>query len=362
MNKQEKKANAILLDAGFSPKSIHYIPEGSNHEVFIVTTEDGQELILKLPSQRYTEDNGHTDTLFGGNLSLKRESVLYALARGAGVPAPAVYAWSPSNPAYILMEKMPGKSYAAFLEENRHSKQAFLDSLYALGQDFAKVHRLRFDSFGDIQGPETIEPAGLTNFADRFNAIMRRRVDRAEKKGALSTHEAGRVLQYFLNAFDTLRPLLERDVKPPTMVFTDMHADNFFVDNAGRPSGYFDLESAQAAPAELEFYGLRFFLFNYYDQSTFAEAETAFFKGYTEMGGPFAPKNRKDHQLIDLLAGCRLLELTESYWGYVDGLRDNWAVEIKAILMNYLETDTVDYVSLADVFRPKTGQPKQPNV
>jgi len=230
-----------------------------------------------------------------------------------------------------------------------------------LGQDFAKVHQLRFPSFGDIQGPEEIEPVGITNFADRFSAIMERRVSRAEKKGALTAGEADCARQFFLNAFDSLRPLLEWDVKPPTMVFTDMHADNFFVDENGRPSGFFDLESSQAAPAELEFYGLRFFLFNYYDQATFQEAEAAFFTGYEEMGGAFAPKTHEDHKLIDLLAGCRLLELTESYWGYIDGLRDNWAVEIKAILMDYLETETVNYVALADVFRAKTGQPKQPN-
>ncbi len=361
MNKQEKNAKAILLSAGFSAKSIHYIPEGSNHEVFIVTLEDGEEQILKLPTQRYTEDNGHTDTLFGGDLSLKRESALYALAKGAGVPAPKVYAWSPAHPAFILMEKMPGMPYTEYLQKNNHSKRIFLDSLYALGQDFAKVHQLRFPSFGDIQGSEEIDPVGLTNFADRFSDIMERRVSRAEKKGALSAGEADRARQFFLNTFDSLRPLLERDVKPPTMVFTDMHADNFFVDEAGRPSGFFDLESAQAAPAELEFYGLRFFLFNYYDQSTFQEAEQAFFEGYEEMGGPFAPKTHEDNKLIDLLAGCRLLELTESYWGYIDGLRDNWAIEIKAILMDYLETETINYVALADVFRKKTGQPKQPN-
>jgi aminoglycoside phosphotransferase (APT) family kinase protein len=361
MNEHEKYAKAILLKAGFSPKKIHYIPEGSNHEVFLITMEDGKEEILKLPSQRYTEDNGHTDTLFGGELSLKRESSLYHLARNAGVPAPEVFSWSPTDPAYILMEKMPGKSYVSFLEDSNFSKKTFLDSLSALGEDFAKIHQIRFDSFGDIQGEHEIMPQGIDNFSDRFSSIMEMRIDKAEKKGALLAKEAAGARQFFRQKFESLRPLLDREVKPPTMVFTDMHGDNFFVDENGKPSGYFDLESAQAAPAELEFYGFRFFLFNYYDQATFIEAEAAFFTGYEAAGGAFAPKTKEDHQLIDLLAGCRLLELTESYWGYVDGLRDNWAVEIKAILLDYLQTSIVDYVSLADVFRPKTGQPKQPN-
>jgi aminoglycoside phosphotransferase (APT) family kinase protein len=361
MNKQEKNAEAILHAAGFSPKKIHYIPEGSNHEVFLITMESDKEEILKLPSQRYTEDNGHTDTLFGGDLSLKRESALYALAKSAGVPGPQVYAWSPADPAYILMEKMLGKSYSAYLEETGFSKQVFLDSLFALGEDFAKIHQIRFNSFGDIQGEDEISPEGFTNFADRFSSIMEMRIDKAEKKGALLVEEANNARQYFRKQFEELKPLLSKEAKPPTMVFTDMHADNFFVDENGKPSGYFDLESAQAAPAELEFYGFRFFLFNYYDQATMEEAEAAFFMGYERAGGAFAPKTKEDHQLIDLLAGCRLLELTESYWGYIDGLRDNWAVEIKTILQNYLTTNTVNYVALADVFRAKTGQPKQPN-
>ena len=58
-----------------------------------------------------------------------------------------------------------------------------------------------------------------------------------------------------------------------------MHAENFYVDHFGKPSGYFDLESAQAAPAALEFYGFRFFLFNFYDEECFKAAEGAFFTG-----------------------------------------------------------------------------------
>lgn len=361
MNQHEINARGLLLSAGFTPKNIRHIPQSSTHEVFFVTLEDGQEQILKLPAECRKEDKAETDPLFGGTLTLRRESALCTLAKGTGIPAPKINAWSPASPAFILMEKLPGMLYTEFLAVNAHSKQAFLNSLYALGQDFAKVHQLRFPSFGDIHGPKDIEPVGIANFADRFSTIMEHRVSQAKNKGALSQGEADCIRQFFLNSFDALRPLLEQDVKPPTMVFANMRADNFLVDVTGRPSGYFDLKSSQAAPAELEFYGLRFFLFNYYDQATFREAEKAFFEGYEEMGGAFAPKTHKDFQLIDLLAGCRLLELTESYWGYIDGLRDNWAVEIKAILMDYLETESIDYVALADVFRKKTGQPKQPN-
>ena len=63
------------------------------------------------------------------------------------------------------------------------------------------------------------------------------------------------------------------------------------------------------APAALEFYGFRFFLYSYYDHDCFEEAEKAFFDGYQEAGGKYIPSTSEDYEAIDFLAGCRLLEL-----------------------------------------------------
>ena len=144
------------------------------------------------------------------------------------------------------------------------------------------------------------------------------------------------------------------------MVFTDMHGRNFFVDEAGVPSGYFDLESSQAAPAALEFYGFRFFLFNFFDAETFPKAEAAFFKGYRAAGGPCAPETAEDEALIQLLSGCRLLELSESYWGVVDAVRDTWGERMKALLLRYMETGEIDYPALGQLWRQRDGQPLHP--
>ena len=165
---------------------------------------------------------------------------------------------------------------------------------------------------------------------------------------------------FFQEKFDALRPVLSADVCRPVMVFTDMHGRNFFVDEAGVPSGYFDLESSQAAPAALEFYGFRFFLFNFFDAETFPKAEAAFFKGYRAAGGPCAPETAEDEALIQLLSGCRLLELSESYWGVVDAVRDTWGERMKALLLRYLETGEIDYPALGQLWRQRDGQPLHP--
>lgn len=360
-------ATQLLCKANFKVKDIKLIPEGSNHKVFIVTLNDDSKVICKFPIQRHTEDGiteKHTDTLFGGELSLKRESALYTLARVSGqVPAPLVYSLcNVDEYDFIVLELMKGKSFREYVSENNYSVDTFLRSIERLGQDFAKIQNFQFKSFGNIISETSIEPSNIDNFADRFSSIINNRIDKANTKGVFTSSELNLVNKYFTSKIDSFRPYLDIKSKPPVMIFTDMHADNYFVDAHGIPSGYFDLESSQAAPAELEFYGFRFFLFNYFDKETMIKAESKFFKAYKNAGGKYAPETQVDHELIDFLSACRLLELAESYWGYIDGLRDNWAIKIKLILLNYILYNDLDYIALADIFREKTLQPKHPQL
>lgn len=360
-----KTAKYYLEASQYHVVDIKLIPEGSNHKVFIVTLENNRQVICKFPIQRPTELNhnaSHLDTLFGGELSLDRETELYNLARLKGhVPAPEVYAHlSVEGVDFILLELMPGISFTKYLDEIGHKKSDYLNALKLLGGSFANIQKTKFKSYGNIMH-HGIAPQNLLNFADRFAPIIENRLSKAYKKGALNQDEWDRLKFFFFEKLEYFKPSLELSTKPPVMVFTDMHADNYHVDSTGRPSGFFDLESSQAAPAELEFYGFRFFLFNYYDTATMKEAENAFFQGYNAEGGLYSPKTNLDHELIDYLSACRLLELTESYWEYKDGLRDLWAFKIKGVLMNYYEDGTIDYIQLSNIFREKTKQPNTPN-
>lgn len=354
-------ARRLMLKAGYGIKDIKLIPEGSNHKVFIITSEDNTKMICKFPTQRHTENNMATtniDTLFGGKLSLEREASLYRLAKEIGsVPAPTVYKiCNIDGFEFILLEMMSGISFRDYICNNDYSLDKFLNSLELLGRDFAKIHTVTFKSYGDIMPQKEISPPNLTNFADRFSKIIENRISKAYKKGSFTPKELDLVTNFFSRKLEEFRPYLSIENKPPVMVFTDMHADNYFVDNNGEPSGYFDLESSQAAPAELEFYGFRFFLFNYFEADTMEKAEKAFFRGYAFAGGKYAPKNEIDNAFIDFLSGCRLLELTESYWGYIDGLRDFWAFKMKSILLDYILYEKIDYIALSKIFREKTKQ------
>ena len=356
---------SALLAAGYPAVSAAEIAEGSNHYVYDVTLENGAQVICKFAKVRDTEKGltaPHLDTLFGGRLSLDRESFLLGLARTQGqLPVPQVHGTHDSPLGRcIVLEKCPGVSFTEWQAAQGFRLEPFLTSLEALGRDFGRLHRnIRLPSFGDIIDRDTIEP-GCGNFADRFMAVTEMRIARGVKKGTFSREEARQTAAFFREKFDALRPVLSADVCRPVMVFTDMHGRNFFVDEAGVPSGHFDLESSQAAPAALEFYGFRFFLFNFFDAETFPKAEAAFFKGYRAAGGPCAPETAGDEALIQLLSGCRLLELSESYWGVVDAVRDTWGERMKALLLRYLETGEIDYPALGQLWRQRDGQPLHP--
>ena len=356
---------SALRAAGYKAKSLTAIQEGSNHDVYDVVMEDGSNDICKFAKVRETERNitaENRDTLFGGRLSLDRESYLLSLARNkGGLPAPEIYGAHDSEIGrFIMMEKSPGISFTEWNGLQGYKLTSFLDSLKALGRDFGKLHsNISLPSFCDIISDDVIEP-GCDNFADRFEAVTEMRISRGVTKGTFSEEEAKRVRAFFHDQFEALRPFLSIEKCRSTMVFTDMHGRNYFVDDQGIPSGYFDLESSQAAPAALEFYGFRFFLFNFFDAETFPKAEAAFFEGYREVNGPCEPKTAEDEALIELLSGCRLLELSESYWGVVDAIRGTWGERMKALLFNYMETGKVDYVGLGQLWRERDGQPLHP--
>ena len=321
-------AQKALIEAGYPVKELHTIEEGSNHFVFIVVLHDTSRLICKFAKVRKTEQNigsANRDTLFGGLLSLEREAYLFSMIRDkAEVPTPKVYGIHRSEyGTFIVLEYMTGISQKEYMKQSGYSKQAFLNSMEYLGRDFAKIQQVTFPSFGNIMENSIIDPSGLTNFSDRFRFVIQMRLDRCIQKHMFSEKEISIVSRFFKEKLDQFRPHFE-------------------------------------APAALEFYGFRFFLFNFYDEECFKAAEGAFFRGYQAAGGLYTPTTEEDGKAIDFLAGCRLLELAQSYWGYKDGVRDLWGEKMKNLLFAYIETEKIDYMSIGDIWRERDHQPPYP--
>jgi hypothetical protein len=361
----EKQAIAALAYNGHRLKKIRRIQEGANHCVFDLLLEDGRPAICKFPKVRITESGiteKNIDTLFGGPLSLEREQAIFNTVRNkAGLPVPKVYSMEDAPQGkYILLEKMPGISHKEYLKQNGYTLISFLHSIGMLGKDFAKLHKtFHFNQYGDFISPGHIEP-GDDNFSDRFLRVTRNYIFKAHQKGMLSDREASDMTDFFSKGFNAYRSQFTLQTAPSTLVFTDLHGENFFVDKTGKPCGYFDLESAQAAPGALEFYGFRFFLFNFFDPPTFKKAEDAFFNAYEKAGGPYTPHSLEDQGIIDFLSAVRLLEISQSYWGYIDGIRDTWGQRIYNLLRRYIQTGMVDYFGLGAIWRERDGQPEIP--
>lgn len=358
----EKTVREVLNINGFTIKSLITLTGGSNHYVFACETLEGNELIIKFPRIRETElafSDGNKDTLFGGKLSLEREAYLFDLIRTAGLPSPKVYGIYPTAQGdCIIVERSPGCNMIDYMANHDHSLKTFLNLMKNLGSDFKQLHITQFPSFGNIMVDGVIEPLGFTNFVDRYLSINDMLLERCMAKGGLNKEEHHLLKVFFDTRFELYRHRLDINNSKATLVITDMHGDNFFVED-GKSSGYFDVESSQAAPAEYELYGFRFFIFNYYSETEFELAQKKFWLAYTN-GNSEIPDEETD-KLIDFFSACRLLEIFQSYWGHIDGLRDTWGQRIKAILFNYIENGHLDYIKLGSIWRERDQQPHRSN-
>ncbi len=350
-----------LSGHGVELSNIRMLSGGSNHIVFDGIDHEGKVWIIKFPTIRETEkgfQSAHVDTMFGGELSLERESYLFDLIRNCGAPAP--FARGIFETPYgkcIVVECTSGCDLPKYMENCEHNFDEFISVMRSLGEHFHILHKSRFTSFGNIMVNSVLEPENITNFADRYKSINDDLMKKCQLKGGLSDSEYEDVKSFFDKKFDFYREILDIKNSPATLAITDMHGGNFFVEN-GKVSGYFDVESSQSAPWQFELYALRFFVFNFYGENEYKLAEKAFWNEYFE-GKQDAP-NPQDDELIDFFTACRLLEIFQSYWGYIDGLRDTWGERIKQILFKYMQTSVLDYEALGDIWRERDGQPKTP--
>ncbi len=363
---KEEIAKDLIESQGYSVSSIQHIPEGRSHYGFDICFDDGTPAIARFEREREvgSVDGKRRDFHFNGQLSLEREKNLLEIVKNeADIPAPEVYeTYSAGAESFMLVQKLPGVCWKEFLEETDYDLDLYLDSLRFLGSDIAQVQRVKFESHGDVMGRHEVQPYGIKNFADRLAGITDLKLQRAELSGALSEGELDDLRGSLERDLDYLGQKLNGSEDKPVLVLTDLHPMNFLVDDKGKPSGYFDLEFSQAGMPALEFYALKYGLFNYFDKSTFEKAEDAFFDGFEGNGGKYVRTDPVNLSLERTLSVGHLLGAVTSYHGASDGLRDTWSDQFKDIMFDAVQNRDVDYVAISDVPRQKTGQPKHPTV
>ncbi len=361
---EPEQAKDLVESQGYRIETISYIPEGRGHWIFDITLEGGEEVIARF--ERHKEGKGvnqRIDGQYGGRLSLEREGSLCQLVRKAGLAAPQVKGlyFPVEGPKFLMVEKLPGKTWGEYIQHSGFSQQAFLQSLEYLGADLARVHAVKFDSYGDVMAENWVEPADITNFTKRLEGILQLKFQAEERKGSLSNKEFPKVRSYIQRELGALEAALEHH-RPPILVLSDIHPANHLVDERGKPSGYPDLERSQAGVPPFEFFQIRFTMIPYFNREAAALAEEAFFNGYQKAGGTFNREDPTNKKLDKLLAVGQVLNCVTTYHCVKDGIRDEWSPRFKEILFEIIDGKEIDYVAISDIFRSKTGQPKEPRL
>lgn len=363
MSMIELQAKAAVESAGYQVRSITLIPGGYSHNNFAVGFREGLPAIARFdnPSRFISPDGVRREPHFNGLLSLTRERNLINMVREkTGLPVPQVYGLhSSAQGPFLLVERLPGSHWNEYLKASDYSFGAYLRSLRFLGNDLARVHAIEFNSFGDLLGEDCIDPANITNFAERLGMITQLKIQRAEGVGVLDTQELADTKGYFNAELTTLDTALRDSTERPVLVLADLHPTNVLVDDQGKPSGYFDLEWCQAGSRALEFYVLRWSFFHYFDGVS-QPAEEEFLAGYQEKGGTYDPQNPLNKSLEQVLAVNHLLAAVTAYHNVSDGLRDTWSQQFKKIMFDAMRVGSVDYAAINDVLRSKTNQPRFP--
>jgi len=361
-------ASLIETYTNFRPDSVKRFDETSANYIFEVEVVGYPTMMAKIEKAgaRMSSDGTKKGFHFNDPLSVDRQAYLCSLLRDeAGLPVPEVYAVvNGAESPFLLMQKMPGRTWRHYLEDNDFSEQAYLKSLRHLGTAIAKTQKLTFDTYGAIVGAGKIYPAGIINFADQVKLINNRRIERERKMGALSLGELDEVQRYFVESFADVRDALIVVETKPVFVMGDLHPMQFLVDPEGVPSGFVDNEFCQAGHSALEMFNVGLQITNYFVGYDLEIAREEFFKGFHAAGGSYDSKDGLNLKLEDLLATGQMLVAATAYYGITskaDPLRSSWSGKFKELVLKSVREGVVDRSGYQKIIREKTQQPEVPN-
>jgi len=363
----EKKIAALTHNAkramqaeGYTVEHIKLNPEGNSHYGFDVVIAGIGPAFARFEKSRElaTVDSARRDYHFNGLLSLDREAATSEVVRKAGLPAPKLHGvYDNDHGTFMLVERMPGVLWGEHLKENNHSAQVYLGSITFLGEDLAKLHMMEFDSYGDVMGENHILPPNIHDFTDRISFVVNLNLERAALSEALTADSLVDIQNYFNTELAALSQLQSKISQTPVLSLFDWHARNHFVNESGKPTGYFDLEAVQAALPVLDFTFIQLGILNHY-HNTANEAGVKFLEAYRGAGGVYDPNEPINVKIRAILTASHLLTTTIGYYGKRDGIRDNWSPQAKVLLFNALSGDDFDYLRIGDITRTKTQHPK----
>ncbi len=337
--------NAVL--ACFPEREIEDVKvlAGRSHVNYAFTFADGGAGVLCREQQNPVP---HLDAYFGGESSLRRQLAVLGLLREAGIPVPDVYQGDESAPRpYALLSYLNGVTFAEYMKSRQHHLPDFFNALRNLGHTLSATRSILFDRFGDIQ-PDGIGN-GSTSLAERVAHIFERHWSHARLTTYFTEDEQVELRAWVRASVDGLRHW----IAAPHLVVYDQHSRSLLVDpSTGKVSGIFDVEFAQAGPAELEVACASMQLFGLYGRNQFAAARAAFLEGYGAVAsGPEGVVLEQCFMLNHFLSATLNL-----YDGVVDGIRDEWSQAFARAALDVIR-GSYDPAVLENLKRAVTGFP-----
>jgi len=243
------------------------------------TSNPSHELILRFCPPRYE------------HYKMEKEEFVYGLiAQKTDVPVPHVFLIDKTRSivpfAFMVMPKMRGK-VMPYVKElmSRSEKLGLYDEL---GETLAKIHAIRFDKWGWINGRGELEgcgtPGGCSSWPEFFRYDLELKLANLEGKISGADKLANDCRQY-VKDHETLLDVSDS----PCLVHNDYHWWNILVDRTraeAKPkwhvSSVFDVEWAISGHSEVDLTRTERHILRY--DEDFPEALETFFQGYRRRG------------------------------------------------------------------------------
>jgi Ser/Thr protein kinase RdoA (MazF antagonist) len=226
-----------------NPSEIHPVPDSYSSEVYRLTLEDGEDVVLKIPFNK---------------IKVSREYRMLTRLKGK-LPVPEVLGYWEGD------GEITGALLLSFIDGLPLSGEISDDMAYKMGKLLGRLHSLRAEGYGDGIG-ESAEPEWWQGIKDRFTEWVE------DCRKIMPESELRQCINLFESIFTNLPP-----PDGPCVVHFDYRPGNILV-RGSEIAGLIDFESARGGSADIDFVKIKIYVWD-----LFPSSKEMFIRGYGDV-------------------------------------------------------------------------------